>query len=58
MLIGIGVICFLYGPFLTLLKDPPVRTTEEKHEAQEATVGHQSLVGVALEFASNPQLSI
>ena len=32
MLFGIGVICFLYGPLLIALKDPPVRTEQERQE--------------------------
>ena len=33
MLICIGIICFLYGPLLLALKNPPIRTEEEKQEA-------------------------
>ena len=32
MLIGMGIICFIYGPFLMMLKDVPVRTEQEKQE--------------------------
>lgn len=33
MLYGIGIICFLYGPLLVMLKNPPARSEEEKLEA-------------------------
>ena len=32
MMIGIAVICFLYGPLLYFLKDPKPRTEQEKQE--------------------------
>ena len=32
MLFGIGIICFLYGPLLVLLKNPPPRSEQEKQE--------------------------
>ncbi|TRY76800.1 hypothetical protein TCAL_10459 [Tigriopus californicus] len=34
MLTGIGVVCFLYGPLLILLKNPPPKTEQEKQEAK------------------------
>ena len=33
MLVGIGLVCFIYAPLLSFLKDPPVRTEQEKAEA-------------------------
>ncbi len=33
MMLGIGVVCFIYCPFLVLLRDPPVRTEQEKQES-------------------------
>ncbi|CAM6053405.1 unnamed protein product [Sphagnum tenellum] len=33
MLFGIGFICCLYGPLLAFLKNPPVRSEQEKQEA-------------------------
>ena len=32
MLIGIAIICFLYGPMLCALKDVPPKTEQEKQE--------------------------
>jgi DHA1 family solute carrier family 18 vesicular amine transporter 1/2 len=32
MLMGCGVVCFLYCPFLLLLKDPPHKSQQEKDE--------------------------
>jgi len=32
MLIGIALICFLYGPLLFFLKNPPPKTEQEKQE--------------------------
>ena len=32
MMIGIGIISFIYGPLLVYLKDPPPRTEQEKQE--------------------------
>jgi DHA1 family solute carrier family 18 vesicular amine transporter 1/2 len=32
MLFGIAIICFLYGPLLYFLKNPPHRTEQEKAE--------------------------
>jgi len=32
MLIGCGCVCFLYCPFLLLLRDPPKKTQQEKEE--------------------------
>ena len=37
MMIGIAIICFLYGPLLYFLKDPKPRTEQEK---QETSVSH------------------
>lgn len=37
MMIGIGIISFIYGPLLFFLKDPPARTEQDK---QETTVGN------------------
>ena len=34
MLIGVAFICFLYCPLLTLLKDPPSKSDQEKAEQE------------------------
>eukprot|EP00096_Caligus_rogercresseyi_P010610 TRINITY_DN3938_c0_g1_i2.p1 TRINITY_DN3938_c0_g1~~TRINITY_DN3938_c0_g1_i2.p1 ORF type:complete len:532 (-),score=150.33 TRINITY_DN3938_c0_g1_i2:1241-2836(-) len=39
MLFGIGLICFIYGPFLFLLRDPPHRTEQEKWESTQLMCG-------------------
>jgi hypothetical protein len=33
MMVGIGVICFLYGPLLFVLKNPPMKSDQERQEA-------------------------
>ena len=38
MLIGIAIICFLYGPLLCALKDVPPRTAQEKQETSVSTL--------------------
>ena len=38
MLIGIAIICFLYGPLLCALKDVPPRTDQEKQETSVSTL--------------------
>ncbi|CAB4067822.1 SLC18A1_2 [Lepeophtheirus salmonis] len=39
MLFGIGLLCFIYGPFLFLLKDPPPRSEQEKWESTQLMCG-------------------
>lgn len=39
MLIGIAFICFLYGPMLFFLKNPPPRTEQEKQETTHLVYG-------------------
>jgi len=39
MMIGIAVICFLYGPLLYFLKDPKPRTEQEKQETSQLMYG-------------------
>ena len=34
MLIGVAFLCFLYCPLLTLLKDPPSKSEQEKAEQE------------------------
>ena len=34
MLVGVAIICFAYSPFLTMLKDPPHRTEQERSEQE------------------------
>ena len=43
MLIGVAFLCFLYCPLLTLLKDPPSKSDQEKAE-QEVGVFHSSFI--------------
>ena len=38
MLIGIAIICFLYGPLLFALKEVPPRTQQEKQETSVSIV--------------------
>jgi len=40
MLCIIGVVCLLYSPFLYLLKNPPVRSEQEKAEASVIKVSY------------------
>lgn len=39
MMIGIAIICFLYGPLLYFLKDPKPRTEQEKQETSQLMYG-------------------
>lgn len=39
MLIGIAIICFLYGPMLCALKDVPPKTDQEKQESSQLMEG-------------------
>merc|ERR1712241_424127 len=39
MLVGIGIICFLYGPLLFALKEVPPRTPREKQETSQLMEG-------------------
>lgn len=47
MMFGIGVICFLYAPLLTFLKDPPHRTEQEKMENSHLVFGEKTKVKYA-----------
>jgi len=44
MLVGIGFICFLYCPFLLLLRDPPGKTDQEKQECSHLVDGEKTKV--------------
>lgn len=41
MLVGIGIICFIYGPVLFFLKDPPVKSEQEKQETTQLVFGNE-----------------
>ena len=41
MLIGIAIICFLYGPLLFALKEVPPRTQQEKQETSVCILIYQ-----------------
>ena len=44
MLIGVAFICFLYCPLLTLLKDPPSKSDQEKAEQEPIVNGEKTKV--------------
>jgi len=44
MLVGVAFICFLYCPFLTMLKDPPSKTDQEKAEQEHIVNGEKTKV--------------
>ena len=44
MLIGIAIICFLYGPLLFALKEVPPRTQQEKQETSVSTSLWQNML--------------
>jgi len=44
MLIGVAFICFLYCPLLTLLKDPPSKSDQEKAEQEHIVNGEKTKV--------------
>lgn len=44
MLVGCGFICFLYCPFLLLLRDPPSKTDLEKQECSHLVDGEKTKV--------------
>merc|ERR1711981_1373392 len=43
MMIGIGIISFIYGPLLVFLKDPPCRTEQEKQETTQLVFGGEKV---------------
>lgn len=60
MMIGIGIISFIYGPLLFFLKDPPARTEQDKQEttvrvleSQQLQFRSRNLFNVQSNFASN-----
>merc|ERR1712032_483944 len=44
MLIGVAFLCFLYCPLLTLLKDPPSKSDQEKAEQEHIVNGEKTKV--------------
>merc|ERR1712117_1010806 len=44
MLVGVAFICFLYCPLLTLLKDPPSKSDQEKAEQEHIVNGEKTKV--------------
>lgn len=43
MMVGIGIISFIYGPLLIFLKDPPLRTEQEKQETTHLVFGGEKV---------------
>jgi len=43
MMIGIGIISFIYGPLLVFLKDPPPRSEQEKQETTQLVFGGEKV---------------
>merc|ERR1719326_2442342 len=51
MLIGVAFICFLYCPLLTLLKDPPSKSDQEKAEVRYTNYDDEAGTGGYVSYA-------
>lgn len=57
MLFGIAILCFLYAPLLTLLKNPPTSDEKKVRMAREAAAAADAAAGAAPEGAANSPIT-
>lgn len=57
MLFGIAILCFMYAPLLTLLKNPPTSDEKKVRMAREAAEAAAAAAAASGEFSGIPQLT-